>query len=230
MQHLARDIFYGVIEAFRNHSYVPYSSFALEHRLAHSVHVYITLLGWPRAGSTESQRSFGSFPPFLHAFASSRSLHPSSPFKRLARSPLISHTHTLSLSPAGGRAINNRLSPPLFNLILSGLSLPFELTRGPSVCDTQVKIRFQLECRQGVCLVGDSDGADIGRFRPRCGQRGLGRLLPPVSPIIFIRTNHVKFSKITRMNQDAMFQISPTPATTAGSTSSIPTVRYHAKD
>ena len=115
------------IEAFRTPLYVPYSSSALEHCLAHSVHVYRPFC---LAKSRHDHHRIIALlsPPFPLAFASNHLLRPlriPQLFKRLARSPLISHTqtHSLSLSlPAGSRAINNRQSAtPLFNFILSFL-------------------------------------------------------------------------------------------------------------
>jgi len=100
--------------------YVPYSSFALERRLAHSVHVYNTscLAQNRHHGQPLNHSAPSSFPLFPLAFASNlslRLLRISQPFKWLARSPSYhTHTHALPLplpfSPVGGRTINNRLS------------------------------------------------------------------------------------------------------------------------
>jgi len=117
--------------------YVPYSSSVLEHRLVHSVHVYKPpFLAQNRHDHPRIVVHLS--PPFPLAFASDHSLRPlriPQPFKRLARSPLVSHRqrHTHFPSPPAIKQLTTANPPPCYSI----LSYPsFELTRGPSVHDT----------------------------------------------------------------------------------------------
>jgi len=125
------------IEAFRTLLYVPYYYSVLEHRLVHNVHVYKPPF------LAQSQHNHPQIvvllsPPFPLVFASDHSLCPlqiPQPFKQLARSPLVSHrhTHTLFPSPPAVEQLTTANPPPHYSI----LSYPsFELTCGPSVCNT----------------------------------------------------------------------------------------------
>jgi len=124
-------------EAFRTPLYIPYYYSVLEHHLVHSVHVYKPPF------LAQSQHDHPRIivllsPPFPLAFASDHSLcllRIPQPFKRLMRSPLVSHRHTYTHipSPPAVEQLTTANPPPCYSI----LSYPsFELTHRPSVCDT----------------------------------------------------------------------------------------------
>ena len=135
------------IEAFRTPLYVHYDSFALKHRLAHSVHVY-------NPSCLAQSRHHGKITALLSPFparvrlkslvtlATNLRRYPLSQRRLSGSCGALSyhththtHTHSLSLSLSSHRRSND-YQPPI-HLLHSILSHPsFELTCGPSVCDT----------------------------------------------------------------------------------------------